>query len=137
MNAALRAEGGVTDISLHNARLLLETHDLPDSIALYQRLPYTEGAEHLVEARWSDGTTHVFSGFAWGYTGTGPQGLEIFLDMLHCCPRVNLRTIASWPQERFPSLTLIRGEDYGLPAPSAAPPDRDGPAPDAESAQDA
>ncbi len=35
MNGMLKPEGGVTDISLDNARLLVEAHGLPEAIELY------------------------------------------------------------------------------------------------------
>ncbi len=136
MNAMLKPEGGVTDISLENARLLLEAHGLPEAIELYQHPLYEEGAEHLVEARWTDGTTHVFSGFAWGYTGDGPYGLETFLALLHCQPTISIRSIAGWPQEHFPALTFIRGEDYGYPALPTVTPSDNGSAPAPEPHQE-
>jgi hypothetical protein len=121
MISLLETEGGITEISLRNARTLLARHGLPDEVELYQaQLPPHIG-EHLVEARWQDGTRHTFSGFSWGYLGEGPRGLETFLGMLGCVPPVSLRQIARWPQERFPSLTYVKGEDYAYDASADSP----------------
>jgi len=70
-----QAEGGVTDISLANAKILLEQYGTPSKITCR----YDKDDGHLVEAEWDQGVW-TFSGFAWGYRGSGPQGLVTFLD---------------------------------------------------------
>lgn len=112
MITMLETEGGITEISLRNARALIARHGLPDEVEMYQaQLPPNAG-EHLVAARWRDGTRHTFRGFSWGYLGDGPRGLETFFAVLGCFPPVSLRQIALWPQERFPALIYVKGEDY-------------------------
>ncbi len=125
MISLLETEGGITEISLQNARTLIARHGLPDEVEIYQaQLPPNSG-EHLVEARWRDGTRHTFSGFSWGYRGEGPRGLETFFALLGCVPLVSLRQIARWPQERFPALTYVKGEDYAC-GPTADSPAQSG-----------
>ena len=72
----LLKEGGVTQISLKNERRLskrlgrpvrVELHYDPDSADFYQ-----------VKAMYDSGDSHVFTGFAWGYSGEGPRGLLEF-----------------------------------------------------------
>ena len=125
MIARVETEGGITEISLRNARTLIARQGLPDEVELYQaQLPPNAG-EHLVTARWRDGPRHTFSGFAWGYRGEGPRGLETFFGLLGCVPPVSLCQIARWPQGRFPALTFVQGEDdaCGPPATSPAQPE--------------
>ncbi len=100
-------EGGVTQISLHNARTLLHRHGQPRFVELYQ-----DAAEHMVEARWEKGITHHFSGFSWGYRGEGPSGLAEFFRLLRLHPPISAHQISLWPQRNFPALTLVAGEDY-------------------------
>ncbi len=74
----LESEAGITESSLHNARLLIEQHGLPVELYFKADKPHVY---YVVEAKWSDGTVFVFTGFGWGYSGTGPAGLAQFLEM--------------------------------------------------------
>ncbi len=71
-----QAEGGVTDISLANAEVLLKRYGCPTKITCW----YDPDEWHQVEAQWDQGTW-TFSGFGWGYLGSGPQGLATFLGL--------------------------------------------------------
>lgn len=68
----MQLEGGITQISLENADYLLRHFGLPTHIELIK-----QGDEYLVMATWL-GTTHLFTGFSWGYGGEGPNGLNRF-----------------------------------------------------------
>lgn len=79
----LKPEGGVTEYSLHNGRLLRKAHGLPRAVALfYQRSPSAwpvevgfGSPEYVTKVTYQDGHIHEFTGFAWGYGGEGPHGL--------------------------------------------------------------
>lgn len=92
----LKEEGGVTQISLHNARELINERGIPDAVELYWR----ERIGHCVQAIWldeeGDATSHVFSGFSWGYAGEGPHGLLEFFEMIGMVPRVTIAQIGAW-----------------------------------------
>jgi len=109
----LQTEGGVTRISLDNAKVLIAGYGLPDSVELYQA-----ECECIVEATWSvtpqrpEPVIHEFSGFSWGYGGEGPHGLFKFLGMLNMRIPLSMDAIGRMPQENFPSLTFVKGEDY-------------------------
>lgn len=123
---SLEEEGGVTQFSLRNARILIEQHGLPATVELHQPQNGPNRGEHLVDAVWSDGTHHTFNGFSWGYGGEGPHGLEKFLAMIHITPPISIGQIATWPQDHFPALTFVRGEDYDLdPEEDVPEPDHD------------
>jgi hypothetical protein len=66
----LQAEGGVTRISLDTGAVLQRKHGKPVWVRLRM-----DGPECLTDAGYADGTKHTFSGFGWGYGGTGPHGL--------------------------------------------------------------
>ena len=88
--AELEKECGVTSISLENAFWLLTYLGIPDELALVE-----EPNEWYVDATWhGDRTTdktiqHRFSGFSWGYGGSGPHGLKTFLDACNLGDRIN------------------------------------------------
>lgn len=76
----LQKERGLTFISRENARFLAETHGRPVSVELRRdRNTNTFLDEYVVVARYADGSSHTFTGFAWGYGGEGPNGLADFL----------------------------------------------------------
>lgn len=75
MKIAMESEVGVTEISLINAKSLKERYGKPWRISLVKTRP---PEEQYVIAEYS-GCFHAFSGFAWGYGGTGPHGLLRFL----------------------------------------------------------
>jgi len=70
----LAFEHGDTRTSLRNADYLLRTYGKPVSIELIRG----EDCNYGVLAIWK-GTMHLFTGFAWGYSGEGPSGLDEFL----------------------------------------------------------
>lgn len=76
----LEQEAGVTEISLNNAKQLIDQHGVP--IALDFKANKTQ-CEYYVLATWEDGFQFCFTGFGWGYPGTGPAGLLKFFDMAH------------------------------------------------------
>lgn len=86
----LHNEDGTTTKSLHNAKVLLSRHGLPDKIRL--RLQ-DKPADYVVVADWNrdmwpaapniySGVRHQFHGFSWGYLGPAPQGLAQFFRMI-------------------------------------------------------
>lgn len=76
----LQEECGVTRVSLENARFLAEERGRPVSVEL-RRGTGTGGFldAYRVIARYTDGSSHEFSGFGWSYGGEGPNGLADFL----------------------------------------------------------
>ena len=68
----IRSEGGITQIALDNGAILRENHGTP----VWVRLTYDVKDWYVVEAGYSDGTKHRFTGLGWGYSGEGPRGLE-------------------------------------------------------------
>lgn len=74
-------EAGITEHSLHNARIILHECGLAFRINMIQT---DHGQEHYVIADFARGHTHVFTGFSWGYAGTGPHGLLTFLHNIGC-----------------------------------------------------
>lgn len=80
MNAetTLREEGGATQHSLHNARVLVAEHGKPVEIHFTAN---KAECQYRTSARWADGTTFEFTGFAAGYYGEGPRGLATFLQL--------------------------------------------------------
>lgn len=103
----LKAEGGVTQISIENAATLIDELGLPDTVQLVNEGENT--AEHSVFATWSnpDGTdvTHKFTGFSWGYRGEGPHGLTAFFEQVGLSDRVPDEIVFSLPQN-VPGLIL-------------------------------
>lgn len=91
----LQEECGVTAISLENAAALIKEHGTP------RRIDLSDDPEdgNSVTAYWRDGMHFKFTGFSWGYGGTGPHGLEQFFQM--CGVLCGMQTIMSWPQKGF------------------------------------
>ena len=102
----MKPEGGVTDISLENARELLGQYGRPTQVRCYQK-----GWETYVDTTWVDGVTHTFSGFSWGYGGRGPHGLAEFFQMIGL-DDIALEDLAGWPTEDFKDEVFCIGEDY-------------------------
>ena len=92
-----QTEGGVTTISLHNAHVLVDRFGRPDAIIL--RTDTEEG--NLATMYWHRaGESHTFSGFGWGYGGTGPTGLwHLLVWLLGEVKAPPMSEIASWPME--------------------------------------
>lgn len=75
----LVAECGVTGVSLQNASYLLMLYGEP------MRLDFSADkykGDYFVTGKWKNGPSWMFSGFSWGYGGTGPHGLQRFFDMI-------------------------------------------------------
>jgi hypothetical protein len=72
-------ECGVTELSLENAKKLIEKHGIPEKI----RLHWDDYYWYLTTATFKDGTVHTFTGFAWSYGGTGSVGLLQFFESLN------------------------------------------------------
>lgn len=90
----LRAEGGVTQRSLENAKRLIKRRGIPK----YIKLHFNDDDWYVVRAVWPDNSIHDFTGFSWGYRGEGPHGLAEFFKMIGVPHSID--DIASWP-ERF------------------------------------
>lgn len=86
----LEPECGVTKVSLKNAFTLLVHNGRPDRIELALvvedpvggALKYHTTVEWFVPAhknRVGEMRWHTFTGFSWGFHGTGPSGLQSFL----------------------------------------------------------
>ena len=99
----LKPEGGVTDISLHNAKELITERGLPDIIQLVNESEDASG--HVVIASWGtvpekDPFEHRFDGFSWGYGGQGPTGLSTLFKMIGLDHRVPINIIGKLPQDQ-------------------------------------
>jgi hypothetical protein len=105
----LREESGTTDHSLHNAHVLISKYGLPDEVELF--MDDREGT--LVDARWEN-RWHQFSGFSWGYGGTGPHGLVNFLNELGVHPEASIEQVMALPT---PSPRRHRGAHDWWPRP--------------------
>jgi hypothetical protein len=103
----MKPEGGVTDISLENAKELLAQYGRPTHVRCYQK---SGDWETYVDTTWVDGLVHTFSGFSWGYPGRGPHGLAEFFEMIGL--DVSVEDLAGWPQEDFEEVVFTIGKDY-------------------------
>jgi len=74
----LEPECGVTSISLINAHTLLVWHGEPVSIDFKAN---TKLGDWTVTMHWKD-CKWVFTGFAWGYGGEGPAGLQRLMNLI-------------------------------------------------------
>lgn len=86
----LQKDCGDPAICVSNAQVLLAKHGKPERL----ELEYWAGVINLVTAFWASGYKHTFNGFAWGYSGRGPKGLEAFLHM--CGLNIGLPQIEKW-----------------------------------------
>ena len=109
----LQVEGGVTALSLHNAKVLIERFGLPDSVELFRSPIHGHALRALWFTRregWAErGPEWTFTGFPWGYGGEGPHGLETFFEMLNL--PIGIREIAGWSGFMGPRI-FVRGQDY-------------------------
>ena len=100
----LQPEGGVTQISLENAKALVREHGLPQIVQLVNA--GKDASEHEVVAMWTgaEDTSHeiefTFTGFAWGYGGEGPRGLAKFFQMIGIDHRIPTKVISLLPQDQ-------------------------------------
>lgn len=76
---SLLRECGITDISVGNAEELLREKGRPIRLTFYSR---SRHGEYSVIARWKADDTFRFTGFSWGYGGSGPNALKRFLNQL-------------------------------------------------------
>ncbi|MGH9462447.1 MAG: hypothetical protein ACRD1X_14620 [Vicinamibacteria bacterium] len=113
----MQEEGGVTDYSLHNAHLLLDRRGIPDQVEVYQAADAEDTTGHLVKAIWTGRGEHVFSGFSWGYRGTGPHGLARLFELLEFDPAITVEEIATWPQDLV-GLAFTKGKEYSHVGPN-------------------
>jgi len=67
----IQREGGVTRISLRNGELLNGRKGAP----VWVRLCLHPDHWYVTQAGYSDGSSHTFTGFSWGYAGEGSRGL--------------------------------------------------------------
>lgn len=77
----LEEEGGITDISLKNAEKLIAKYGKPGQLFFTGD---RKKCDYYVTVFWDvQGriVKFIFSGFAWGYKGTGPHGFFRFLQM--------------------------------------------------------
>ncbi len=74
----LEDEGGITAISLANAKKLVDRFCPPGQ--LYFEANQKQG-EYNVTAFWPHNQYWIFSGFGWGYFGTGRSGFVEFLQL--------------------------------------------------------
>jgi hypothetical protein len=93
-------EGGITEASLHNLHLLIDRHGTPVILVL-ENHPM-DGA--VINALWTvdaegRGPTFRFTGFSWGYGGTGPTALFHALRWLMGDRAPSMEEIARWPME--------------------------------------
>ncbi|HLD91291.1 MAG TPA: hypothetical protein VI911_09800 [Patescibacteria group bacterium] len=106
----LEPECGVTSISLRNAETLLWAYGTPAEITL----SYHEQADWFrVTVTWTE-LIHIFTGFSWGYLGTGPHGLEAFFKMVGV--ETGLNEIASWPDELGRTISMTPGQPIDFPS---------------------
>lgn len=91
----MKPECGITFDSLDNARELIAKHGT--GVARIDFMARVKGNYYVVEIRWTNGTRFRFDGFSWGYTGTGPAGLDELLRMLN----IHDINAASLPIDKF------------------------------------
>jgi len=96
----LEEECGVTMVSLRNADTICETLGAPDNVLLVSGGDTTE---HEVVAVWDEGAdgaeyTHTFTGFSWGYFGSGVHGLKKFATLIGLGKLLNMGVLSSLPQ---------------------------------------
>ena len=77
----MQTECGVTEISLANAKELFDSYGHPVKVTCV----YDPDEWWQVHVEWDSYDyehKHVFSGFAWGYSGEGVRGLQRFLEVM-------------------------------------------------------
>ena len=92
----LEQECGVTQISLKNAKKLVQRYGLPAFIHLF----YDKKDWTCVQIVWTDhpAISHIFTGFSWGYGGEGPRGLKKLFDLLKI--DIGMGQISQWDAEK-------------------------------------
>lgn len=101
----IQEECGVTDISESNADFLIGKYGIPDRIRLHN---HPENG-YTVTVTWphqglADTLVWDFTGFSWGYGGTGPHGLVRFLN--RCGIDISIQEVASMDQEKEMTFNL-------------------------------
>ena len=77
--SGMEKEGGVTDISMKNMYSIIAEFGKPIKITL----SYNETDWYCTTGTWLvNGIEcyHTFTGFSWGYMGTGTIGLQLFFE---------------------------------------------------------
>jgi hypothetical protein len=77
----LKEEGGITQHSLFNAKVLTLAHGSVVGVTLCGE---HMKADYRTTVEFKDGFHFEFTGFSWGYGGEGPSGLVTF--MCDVCP---------------------------------------------------
>ena len=106
----LQLEDGTTETSMENAKKLVAQYNRPSYVRLRIHrergnvLDHADVTEYEVITKWT-GTSLLdkdwtFTGFGWGYTGTGPHGLLQFFEMIGLFD-FDMRSIASWSQDHL------------------------------------
>ena len=96
----LEEECGVTMVSIRNADTICEILGAPDNVLLVSGGDTTR---HEVVAVWDEGAdgaeyVHTFTGFGWGYSGAGAQGLKKFATLIGLGKLLNMALISVLPQ---------------------------------------
>lgn len=76
----MQEECGVTEISLNNVNILIDSKGIPDVVKLH----YVDDPwDYLCILQWEkESFEFVVTGFSWGYLGEGPTGLAKFLSQI-------------------------------------------------------
>lgn len=75
----LQQEHGITDVSVSNAEELLRGMGRPVRLSFSSD---TRACIFRIVARWAGDFRFQFTGFSWGYAGTGPNACKNFLNTL-------------------------------------------------------
>lgn len=94
-NYTLEEEGGVTNISLRNVEKLVEYHG---KVRCIEHSTYDEDTTTFY---FQDGTKFQASGFAIGYLGEGPAGLEIVIKKYLSRTDISMMTLSCWKKNRI------------------------------------
>ena len=102
MRSGMKEEAGITEHSLHNARVLEVRMGKPVEVILDAG---GSTIDHTVRAIYPSGAWFEFTGFAWSYCGEGPRGLLEFLRGLGF--EISMQTISSWPEKDFAKRMVV------------------------------
>lgn len=84
-------EDGTTVVSIHNVHVALREHGWPD----LAKCGRPSQAEYALTLTWPDrGVRETFTGFSWGFYGTGPTALVFVLKALGV--RTSIDDVAGW-----------------------------------------
>lgn len=91
----MKEEAGITQNSLDNAQELLAKRG--NDLARIDFKAIVQNNDYRVILYWMNGTSFTFTGFSWGYLGTGPAGLDEFLALCN----IHDFDAASLPIDKF------------------------------------